>query len=797
MRHGAWRVLRAHPGLASAVVVTLALTLGANTAVFSLVNAVLLRPLPVAEPDRLVFVDRRAPDGSLEGFTFADYRALREAAAPVVALAGTRDHGFVVDGGAGLVGGLLVTGSYFEVLGVRPQRGRLLSTDDDAPGRPPVAVIGHALWQRAFGGDPSVVGRTIRLNGHPFAVVGVAPPRFEGHFVAFPFDLWVPSARAADVGALRAHSGPDALHLELLGRLAPGRSPEQARDALRTLDAGLMSTRPSGTVMHPVDTRPMDGIDEELRRPVVAFLGVFEAAAFLVLIAGCANVATLLLVRGAARRREMAIRVALGAGRGVLVRQLMAETGLLFAAGAAGGLWLAHATADLIMGFQPAFAIPLRLDLGLDVRVVAFSLAVTFLAAAGFGLAPALRTARVDAVTALKDSGPTATGHGRLRRAFVFAQVLVAAVLLALSGVFVRTMQRSLTAETGLDARGVALASFNPGLVGRDERAGRAFYADLLSRVAARPDVEAVALARRVPLGGGRLTTEIPSPGPAGSKDRVVTADFNAVTPGYLSLLRIPLLRGRDFAATDAKDAAAVAIVNESLAARLWPARDPLGQLVEHGGTPRRVVGVARDSAYRSPGEAPRPHLYVPFAQDYAPGMAILARGTGEAGALVAALRSAARTVDGDVPVLTALTMRERLLSSFAPHRLAATLAGAMAALALLLAAVGLHGVVAFSVGRRVREFGIRSALGARPREILRLVLGEGLGLSAAAAGMGLLAGALLGEAVRKLLPGVAGADAVTLAAVAAIVLAVAVLSTFAPARRAAGVDPAVALRYE
>jgi predicted permease len=798
----ACRTLLKAPAFTAAAVLTLALAIGAHTALFTLVNAILLRPLPgIADQGRLVnvHVHATAPGGVRFGsFSHPNYRDLRDQQRALSGLAAFNGRGVSLGGPSGpeLVGAQLVSGNYFSVLGVQPMRGRLIAdADDRAPGSSPVAVISHALWQRRFGGDPQAVGRPLTLNGFPFTVVGVAPVGFHGHFVGFPFEVWVPLSMAAQAAPGEDLMARQSGWLELVGRLAPGVTAAQAQASLAAVAAQLERDYPTTNKGLGVDLRPMTGIDDSLRPGVLSFLAALQAVGLAVLLIACVNVAGLLLARAATRRREVAVRLAVGASRADLVRQLLTETLVLFALGGLGGLAVAAWTADLLHAFQPSFPVPLRFDLRLDLRVVAFGLGSTLLTALPFGLAPALQASRVDLVPALKNQAAGGPGRSRLRGLFVAGQVALSVALLAGAGLLVRTLHRARSLDPGFDADGVQTARLDLSLLARDEAYGRAFYRRLVEAVQAAPAVEAVSLTRSVPLRGtGTLVTPVQVEGRAGDP---VAVGFNVVAPRYFETLRLPLVAGRDFRATDGPEAPGVAIVNQALARRFWPDQDAVGRRLQRGKAALEVVGVARDSAYGRPGEAPEPHLYLPHAQSFSPRMTLLARARGDLAPLAARIRAEVAGLEKDLPVLESTPLTEAVAFALFPQRMLATIAAALGGLGLLLAGTGLYGVVAYSVSRRAREMGVRVALGARARDLSVMVVREGFTLALYGLLPGLLLAVAAGRVLRSMLHGLSPADPLALGAVAALLAAVAGVASYLPARRASAVDPMVALRYE
>jgi predicted permease len=799
------RSWRRSPALAMAAVVTLAVALGANVALFSLANAILFRPLPgIAHANRLVNVHRRAADGAtFLGLSHPDYRDLRERTRALDGLAAFNGRGASLREGAAtaeLVGIQLVSGNFFDVLGVRAQHGRLLDEGDDAvPGASAVAVISDALWRSRFGGDPLVVGRTVRLNGFPFTVIGVGPRGFQGHFVGFPFEVWAPLAMAAQVApgedlAARGHDW-----LELVGRLAPGRSVAEAQADLSAAIASLAREHPARHQGAAADVRRMSGVDDSLRGAVVSFLAALQAAGALVLVIACVNLAGVLLARAAGRARDVALRLALGATRGALVRQLLAEALLLFLVGGAAGVGLAAWTADLLHAFQPGFVVPLRLDLGLDGRVLSFAASLTLVAGVVFGLVPALQASRLDVLPALRDGRGSAGGsRARVRRALVVGQVALSMALLVAAGLFVRTLQRARAVDPGFDPEGVSTARLDLTLLARDEAHGRVFYQRLLERLRGLPGARTASLATWIPLRTlAPPTTAVHAAAEPALPDAGLNVPVSTVSPAYFETLRIPLLSGRGFAEDDRPSSRPVAVVSQALARRLWPGGGAIGRRLRTDGVDREVVGVARDVKMRRLAEEASPHLYLPLAQRFTPRVRVLLRSDADLALAAADVRREIAALEKDLPVMEAMTLREAVAFALFPQRMAGTIASALGAVGLALAATGLYGLVAWSASRRTREMGVRLALGATGADVTRLVLGQGLRLALAGVALGALGAAALAQGLRGLLPGVSPADPVTFAAIALLMTAVALLASYVPARRAAGVDPMAALRHE
>jgi predicted permease len=798
------RTLGRAPGFTAVAVLSLALGIGANATVFSLVNAVLLRPLPVAQPDALVRVGLTRNGEGFFPFSYPEYLEIRDGAADFLGVIGHHPNNAILDtdGEAAETMIEIVSGNYFDVLGVRPTLGRaFVAQEDRTPGTHPVMVISHALWRSRFGGDPGVLGSPVRLNGREFTVVGVAPPEFRGTFTGLRIDLWVPvmmqEAALPDEPRIAQH---DYRFLMLLGRLRPGVHREDAADRLASVASGLEGEGAG------ISLAPAGGVHPLLGGFVRGFLLLLMAIVGLVLLIACANVANLTLARGTARRREIGVRLALGAGRGRVVRQLLVESLLLAGAGALAGLAVAWWAARWFAALRPPVGVPIGLDTGIDGRVLATTAAVAVMAAVAFGLVPALRSSDLDLSTSMREGERRGAWPGSLgRNGLVVVQVAVSALLLVGAALLIQTLIRSRSADPGFDPRNVLVASLEPGRLGYPEQRVRALWRDVREDIERLPGVRGTSLALFAPLGDRAdqlpvTRAEDPPPAEGAATQRSFLA-YNYVSPGYFQTMGIALLEGRDFALTDGPEAMGVAIVNQALAGRFWPGGSALGRQVrvsDREGRHRNleVVAVARDIKYRTLAEGPRPFLYLPFAQWYRPDMLIHVRTAAGAPALIHAVRDAVRRAD---PTLapTVTTLEDEMAFSLVPARVAGAVLTGAGSIGLLLATIGIFGVVSYSVERRGREIGIRMAVGARATQVRRMVVAQALKLAAAGAAVGL--GLAVGAArlLRGLLVGVGPNDPATFATIALLFLAVAAAASYLPARRASRADPAAVLRSE
>ncbi|HEV7890009.1 MAG TPA: ABC transporter permease [Pyrinomonadaceae bacterium] len=807
------RMLWKTPGFTAVALVSLALGIGVNTAVFSLFNAVLLRPVPVVrEQERIVWL--RAPSSYPD---YQDYREQSRSFEGMAAATGTREFSFTREGGEPeLLRGELVTANYFDVLGVGAGLGRTF-VEDEGRTPTPVVVLSQDLWRTRFGSDPSIVGRRISLNGLGFNVVGVAPANFTGTEAGLARELWVPlsmepvlsppdskqSLASRDLELLRNRNSH---WLAVLARLKDGVEREQAASELEGIARRVAESngeRVTEETLRRVRLLQMNGgLDPSDREEALPIAGLVMGVVGLVLLIACANIAGLLVARAAVRRRETAIRQALGATRTRLVRQWLTESVLLGVAGGAAGLLLALWANDLMVSYAGGTPIA-SLDLRLDYRVLAFTLLVSVATGVVFGLAPALQASRLDIVTALKTEDTLARSgsrRSRLRAAFVTAQVTLSVVLLVCAGLFIRSLRNAHTIDPGFRVERALTVTVDLGLLRYKETEGGNFYRELLSRVESQPGVERASLVRFAQLGSSFAQGQVVAEGKSSDDGEGTGTGFNVVGPRYFETMGTSLVRGRDFTEADREGAPKVAVVNETLAAMLWPGEDALGKRLSFEGARGpflEVVGVARDGKYRSLGDRSRPYLYTPLFQSYQPRMTLVVRTSGEPAALAGTVRGQLRALDPNLPVAEVRTLAEQFDLSLLPARVAAYTLGGFGLLALALAAIGIYGVVSYSVAQRTREIGVRVALGARARDVMRLVIGEGLSV----VGLGLALGLALAFVVARLfasfLYGVGAADPLTFVGVPALLGSIALAAGYLPARRATKVDPMVALRHE
>jgi putative ABC transport system permease protein len=799
------RMLLKNPGFTVVAVLALALGIGANSAIFSVVNTVLLRPLPYQDPERLMMVWE---DRSKSGFprdtpaagNFTDWRDQSQAFEGMAAIA-SQSFNLTGTGEPERIDGKRVSANLFQLLGVEPQLGRAFLPEEDQPGGNRVAVMSHGLWQRRFGSDPNLVGQALTLNGASYTVVGVMPPHFQ--FPSHTDELWVPIAFTQQEAANRGRH-----FLQVIARTKPGVTLEQAQTELNTIAARLQQQYPNtnnnvGAAVVPLHEQVVGDI-----KP--ALLILLGAVGFVLLIA-CANVANLLLARAAVRQKEITIRIALGASRLRLIRQFLTESILLAALGGAVGLLLSLWGVGLLRTFIPE-NISQAASITIDAKVLGFTLLVSLLTGLIFGLAPATQTSNFNLNETLKEGGrDSAAGSrgNRIRGVLVIAEVAVSLILLIGAGLLINSFMRLRQLDPGFRADNLlTMQIVLPELKYPDQARRSVFYTELVSRIEALPGVKSAALANWIPLvrQGDSIGISVegqPDPAPGqGQRPSVVT---RVVSPHYFQTMGIQLLQGRGFVEQDKADAPAVAIVSEAMARRFWPGQDPLGKRITPGPATSTspddwitVVGVAKDVRQFELVADPKPQMYMSYVQAgfFAPRHLVVSTSVEPLG-LAAAVRKTVWEIDKDQPVSNIRTMDEVLSESIARQRFSMLLLGIFAAVALVLAAVGIYGVMSYSVAQRTREIGIRMALGAQRSDVLKLTVGGGLKLVLIGVAIGLTVAFLLTRVMSSLLFGVSATDPTTFIIISLVLIGVALLASYIPARRATKIDPMVALRYE
>jgi predicted permease len=799
----ALRMLRRNPGFTAVAVLSLALGIGANALVFSVVDALLLRPLPVDRPDQLAFLETKS--GITE--SFPNYRDLRDRNRTFSGLVGYRLAPIELESasGASRIWGLLASGNYFDVLGVHPLIGRFFHQADDLhPGASPYAVLSYTAGRGRFGGDSAIVGKTVRINRLPYTVLGVAPPDFHGTELWCWPDVWVPIMMEPQIenysgtGWLDNRSTWDTW---VLGRLKPGVSQSEALANLNSIAAELAREYPDNNAgLHFKLAKP--GLaGDMIGGPAKAFtLGVLILAA-LVLLAACTNLASLLTARASDRQREIAIRLSIGAKRARVVRQVLTETLALSLAGGAAGYGLAFLVSRVLSRWQAPMDIPVQFNVSPDWRVFLFAFAVSLLAGALFGMAPAWRISKTDANAVLK-GGVTDSRLRRLafRDVLVVLQVALCFVLVAACLISLRGLQTMLKMSLGFEPDGVSVVAYDLGLGGYSEQKGSAFQQRVLDAVKQLPGVRSAAYSNSVPLSIDQSTTTVfPGDQPALRSSDAISAHYYEVSPGYFETMSTRLLAGRDFNWRDDDHAPRVAIVNQAFGRQVLHSDNPVGKRFHQGmqGTPVEVVGVVEDGKYVSPTEPHEPAVFWPILQNYNGTTTLEVRSSLPAALMVRETRHAVTGLDPQLPLYGTGSLDQMLGFAFFPAHAAAIALSAFGVLAIMLAVTGIHGLVSYAVARRVREIGIRMAIGARPGQVLRLVLGRTLVLLALGSAIGLVLALAAGQVLASVVYGASARDPETLLAVVLTIALLGAFSSWVPARRALEIDPMSALRSE
>jgi predicted permease len=801
------RMIAKTPGFAVITILTLALGIGANTTIFSWINSTLLNPIPgLASPREVVSLSLGRGVDNPFPFTYPDLDAMREGQQSFTGITAcnTTPMSLTGKGKPERVWGMVASANYFDVLGVRPILGRgFLPAEDERPGGAPVAVISYRLWQTHFGANPNIVGQTIEINQHPYSVVGVTPAVFQGSQTGLRSEIWIPIMMEEQL-----MPQGDLIHdhhyfwLFVLGRLKPGVLPAQAQEEMT-----LRLKREAKN--YPEEHRGHDSVTvfPLWRSPFGAnqflsmMLPMLMTIAGLVLLLACANVANLMLVRSVGRRREIAIRTSLGASRWRLVRQLLVESLVLALAGGAVAFLITLWTAGAFMKFVPTTDFPLSLSIRVDRTVLLATLVISVLTGVIFGILPALRSSSEAPVAVLKeDAGSASSGlrKARLASGLVVAQISLSLLLLICAGLFIRSFMSAQQINPGFNSHNVLIASYDLFTAGYSDASGAEFDRQLVAKLEALPGIQSVALSSRIPLGFGGGSTSVKPEGYVLQPNESMETQVAIITPNYFKTMQIPIAKGRDFTLQDTKSSQRAVIVNETFVERYWPDQKAVGKQLNSDLTNEwfTVVGVARDSKVNGLNEKPTPFVYLPLYQVYRATMIINARVAGDPLAFGKTAEKTIHELNADLVVfdITTLELREQIASF--PQRIAGTFVGAFGLLALVLAAVGIYGVTAYTTRQRTHEIGIRMALGASKEDILRLVLGRGLRLTLIGVGLGLLASFALTRYLGSLLLGVTSTDALTFSSVAILLCAVALFACFIPARRAMRVDPNVALRY-
>jgi len=814
IRYGA-RMLLKNPGITIIVIIALALGIGANTAIFSVVNAVLLRPLPYPESDRLIFLNEMSPvldEMSISYPNFTDWRAHNQTFEKM-GVYNRASYNLTSTGEAERIVTGQVSADLFSVLRVNAAQGRVFANEEDKPGGTPVVVLSYPLWQRRFGGQTSILNQPITLNGKSYTVIGIMPQSF-----AYPSraEMWVPVGQLSDQPSWKERGNHPGLYG--VARLKPGVTFEQANADMNNIAANLEKQYPDSNASTRVRLRPLLEIFVvDVRR---ALWVIFGAVGFVLLIA-CANIANLLLARATGRRKEMAIRTAVGASRWRIARQLLTESILLSLIGGSIGLVLARLGVDLILYVSPD-AIPRSREIGLDWKVLAFTVGISFLTGILFGLIPAIQAGDVDVHETLKESGRGTSGRQWLRSSLVVVEVATTLVLLIGAGLLIRSFYLLQKVNPGFSHE--HLTSFSISLPEKKyatEETRSSFYNHLLENIRALPGVETTAAASGLPLGNNGWQTSFVIDGrPLPPRDQTPLMEACLVTPDYFKVMNIPLLRGRVFNDRDdrshlvGRDLSKLTdvekqgaglnsiVIDEEFAKRYWPNEDPVGKRVRMGADPKapvlEVLGVVGRVKMESLNQnSDRVQGYFAFNQVPLGGMTVVIKGASDANQLISSIRGAVRELDPNQPIYSVRTMDEIRAESVAPERLNLTLLSLFAGIALVLAIVGIYGVMSYSVTQRTHEIGIRMAVGARPLDVFKMILGHGMKLALIGVGIGLVGAFLLTRLMATMLFGVEPTDATTYGAISILLIAIALLACYLPGRRATKVEPTISLRYE
>jgi len=802
-----FRSLLKSPGLTLAAVLSLGLGIGANTTIFTWVQAVLFRPIPMAaDPSSIRIASMENREGQSRSWSYPNFVDFRDRATLLDVVAqDDQTFNIAVDDTAERAWGALVSGNYFDVMGIRPAAGRFFTaTDDVTPGGHPVAVLSYATWQRRFAGDPAVIGKQVTINNTPITIIGVAPEGFIGSFLGVSSAAWAPMAMQKEMmGGDRMNQRGNGW-FQTIVRLKPGVSHQQAQAEASSIMAQLEQEYRDfndGRRLRIVQTWEAPFGAGTVLAPLLGVLSILVA---LVLVIACANVANLLLSKAVSRRREVAVRLSLGASRARLVRQLLTESFMLAACAGLIGVVMAYWTMDVIMAFVPPVDMPIDLGLRMDGTTLVFALAVSMVTGLVFGLAPALQASSNQTINALKEEGRSGSGGrttGKLRGALVVAQVAVCLVLLVGATLFLRSFLAAQSLSPGFDASHVVTASMDMFPSGYTGDRHREFQRRAIEAVSAIPGIQSAAFGSRLPLGfGGNNSTSVGVEGYVPRENEEIVINYSTVGAKYFETMGIPIRQGREYNETDTLQSPRTLVINESMARRYWPQGNALGGKIRLGPNLAEVIGIVADSKYSSINERPLPQLFFPMSRSETSTLRVFAKASGDPAPMVAAIRNAIRSIDAALPVYDARTLNEHMQVAVFAQRMAADLLGAMGVLALLLAAIGLYGVMAYAVSQRTQELGIRLALGASPGSLLGMVVRQGMTLTTIGLAIGLaLALGAFGSigAVRTLLPGISPLDPITFIAVPIVLGLIALLASWIPGRRAGKVDPLVALRYE
>jgi predicted permease len=816
---GGARNLVKRPGFTFVAVLSLALGIGANTAIFTIINAVFLHPLPVEEPSRLaemftrdtLTIDANA-NFQLTGTSLPNYEDYRDQNKVFAGLA-TVTFPIPLNWGGQAepqqLNASLVSGNFFDVLGVKPYRGRTFIADGDKKlGANPEAVLSYSLWARRFGSDDKFIGQTITLNGTPYTVVGVAPQGFKGIVsLGRPDLLWIPITMRDYVltGQLKTLENNRRFRwLSIVGRLKRQVDVAQAQAAMKTIAAGLEKEYPRDNKGRTIELFPLNqsalGINQRRRFSLAG--GVLMGVVGLVLLIACVNLANLLLAQAAKREKELSIRAAMGAGRFRLVRQLLTESTLLSLLGGLAGLVVAYGGRNVLWSFRPPFLLDGSIDLSFDAHVLGFTLLISLFTGLVFGIIPAIKASGTDINEILKTGGRGGTlgwTHNRLRGLLVISEIALALVALVGSGLFVRSMQKAQQFNPGFESQNLFQLLFDLGALRYDADHGQQFFRDVIERAKSVPGVVSASVSSNGVFGGGFAGTIFREGEQTDPNNRGTLVNFDDVTPGHFETMHIRLLSGRDFTDYDRENTTPVVIINEAMARMVWPGQEPVGKRFSIVTEPKllQVVGVVGTTVIGQIGEDPQPIAYLPMRQQYSPFAALVVRTNGNPEPLLGAVRKQAEQIDKNLAFTNGQTVQQILGQGLWAARMGAALLGLFGALALTLASIGIYGVLAYSVTQRTSEIGLRMALGAQPRQVLRLVLQQGMLLALIGVTVGILVALPVARMTAGLLYGVSATDPLTYAGITLLLMGVALVACYLPARRATRVDPLIALRWE
>ena len=813
------RMLTKNPAFSAIAVLSLALGIGANTTIFTVVNAILLHPLPVRDIAHVVQLDTvdtktlvTTANTTKLGMSypnFQDYARDNHVFTGLSCIVGPLPLTWSGGTEPKQIFGQMVSANYFDVLGLRPASGRFFLLDEDTkPGGNNVAVLSYSMWVNKFGADPRVLGRILTLNATPYTVIGVAPRGFKG---AFTFgnaeQIWIPVSMYTQVlaGFFKDNFNDRRfLTTTVVGRLKDGVSIGEAEASLKTIASHLEREFPKDNASRSVALTPLSdaAVGVNARGQIVLAGGLMMGIVGLVLLIACANLANLLLAQAASREKEIGVRAALGASRGRVARQLLTESLVLALVSAVVGLAIAYGGRAALWSFRPPFILDGDVDLSFDSHVLFFTLAAALLTALIIGTAPAIKAARPDLIDVLKAGGRGGTiGWARnpFRSLLVVSEIALALVALVGAGLFIRSMQNAVRIDPGFESRNLFVFAFDLGALHYDEGRAQQYFRAAIERARVTPGVGSATIASNFPLGGGLARTVFPEGQDEASGYRGTLTQLDDIAPNFFETLRIPIVGGREFTDADRKDTKLVAIINEAMAKQFWPDQNAVGKRFHFFGETylREVVGVVRDTVVNTIGEEPQPLVYLPLTQDFSPAVTMQVRTNGRPEAVIASVRSQVQSLDSDLALTNLNTISELIDQGLWAPRVGAALLTVFGALALLLAVVGVYGVLSYSVNQQTREIGIRIAIGAQPGRVLALVVGQGMRLALAGLTLGLLAALAAMRVLSSLLYGVSAHDPFTFAGVVLVLAVAAVLACYIPARRATKVDPIIALRYE